>query len=180
MMKKFLFITLFCFFLITMSFAQTLSPGAQSILDRLPPDQKAMAISQMDRLRSDNYQGEKTSAIKEIDEEQEDKSLNHLKDLDNREQEEELDEDKLAILEKLQLSVDFDLDQEKKKLLEAQEKLSTEDFLKVAQTYNDRITDLEKLLDDIKTFKIQFLKEKITALEGHDEENINPLAMNFQ
>ena len=99
--------------------------------------------------------------------------------MDNREQDEELEEDKLAILEKLQLSVDFDLDQEKKKLLEAQEKLSTEDFLKVAQTYNDRITDLEKLLDDIKTFKIQFLKEKITALEGDDEEEYKPFGYEF-
>ena len=52
--------------------------------------------------------------------------------MDNGEQDEELEEDKLAILEELQLSVDFDLDQEKKKLLEAQEKLSTEDFLKIA------------------------------------------------
>ena len=39
-----------------MSFAQTLSPGAQSILDRLPPDQKAMALSEMDRLKRDDYQ----------------------------------------------------------------------------------------------------------------------------
>ena len=99
--------------------------------------------------------------------------------MNNREQDEELEEDKLAILEKLQLSVDFDLDQEKKKLLEAQEKLSTEDFLKVANTYNDRITDLERLLDDIKIFKIQFLKEKITALEGDNEEDYKPFGYEF-
>ena len=72
MMKKFLFITLFCFFLITMSFAQTISPGAQSILDRLPPDQKAMALSEIDRLKKDDHQGQKTTAITEIDKEQKD------------------------------------------------------------------------------------------------------------
>ena len=179
MMKKVFLLALFCLLQKILLFSQTLSPEAQSILDRLPPAQKKMALSEMDRLKRDDYQDQDTTAITEIEKDKIVKPLNYSEDLDNGEQNEELEEDKLAILEKLQLSVDFDLDQEKKKLLEAQEKLSTEDFLKIAQTYNDRITDLEELLDDIKTFKIQFLKEKITALKGDDEENYKPFGYEF-
>ena len=144
MMKKVFLLALFCLLQKILLFSQTLSPEAQSILDRLPPAQKKMALSEMDRLKRDDYQDQDTTAITEIEKDKIVKPLNYSEDLDNGEQNEELEEDKLAILEKLQLSVDFDLDQEKKKLLEAQEKLSTEDFLKIAQTYNDRITDLER------------------------------------
>ena len=90
------------------------------------------------------------------------------------------EDDKLKILENLEKSVNFDLFKMKKNSsFEAEEKLSTGDFLKVAQTYNDRITDLEKLLDDIKLSKFQFLKEKITALENNDEEEYKPFGYQF-
>ena len=53
-----------------MSFAQTLSPEAQSILDRLPPDQKAMALSEMDRLKRDDHQEKKLLPFRKLTKEQ--------------------------------------------------------------------------------------------------------------
>ena len=75
--------------------------------------------------------------------------------------------------------MNFDLQNEKETLLLAEEKLTIGDFLKVAQSYNDRITDLEKLLNEIKSLKIELLKEKISEIKNNEEVDFKPFGYQF-
>ena len=66
MMKKIFLLALFCFLQKPLLFSQTLSPEAQSILDRLPPAQKKMALSEMDRLKRDDYQDQEKLPLRKL------------------------------------------------------------------------------------------------------------------
>ena len=165
-MKKLILSVTFASFLLSFSkvSAQSLSPQAQAVLNRLPAEQRAMALQEADRLRGKNEISEnKTDSKINADAIQDTKAENEFETP-------KVEEDKLIIFAELEVSLMSDIEQEKENLLKAKEVLSESEFIEIEDNYNDRIHDMEKLLSEIKFAKINFLKERIDQLQEYRSE----------
>ena len=154
--------------------SQKLSPQAQAVLNRLPPEQRAMALQEANRLRgqprgelstqsSQSNGGEPKAEIKA--------------EVDTQDSVEK--EDELLVLTELELALRADITQEKESLDEAKKELSAIEFFEVEKSYNDRLHDMETILSSIKTAKIEFLKEKIDNIQGETEDVLKPFGYDF-
>ncbi|MEJ6524416.1 MAG: SLBB domain-containing protein [Opitutales bacterium] len=154
------------------SYSQGLSPQAQAVINRLPPGQRAMALQEASRLRGHSGGNQPTSAVTPVTQEEE--------EISNDEADEHVvEEDEVLILSDLEFSVGADLKLEKENLLEAKKGLSAVEFFEIEKIYTDRIYDMEKLLAEIKTAKINFLKEKVIQIQDDPEEEIKPFGYDF-
>ncbi len=170
-------ILLVAFFSIILTFsrvpAQNLSPQAQAVLNRLSPDQRAMALKEADRLRGGNKISDNTPASEiDADAHQDTKA-------ENKFETHETEEDKLIILTELEVSLQADIEQEKENLLTAKDVLTKTEFVEVEVSYNDRIHDMEELLKIIKSAKIKFIKEKIEHLQEQEQDELKPFGYDF-
>ena len=154
------------------SYSQGLSPQAQGVINRLPPDQRAMALQEASRLSGNSGGNYPTSTLPLVTQEQEQEQI-----LNIGVEEEVVDE--VLILSELESSVRADLKLEKENLTEAKDVLSKAEFLEVEKIYTDRIYDMEKLLAEIKTTKINLLKEKVIQIQDDPEEEIKPFGYDF-
>jgi protein involved in polysaccharide export with SLBB domain len=157
-------------------YSQSLSPQARAVLDRLPPEQRVMALQEANRLRGtgDNMQGGQTisSAVPETP----------IKDADSSKTEEDPEEEnqnQILILSELEFSVSEDLKLEKENLETARDELSNSEFLLIEKNFNDRIYDLQKLLTEIKTAKLNLLRDKISAIGMEPKEELKPFGFSF-
>ena len=157
-------------------YSQSLSPQARAVLDRLPPEQRAMALQEANRLRGtgNNMQGDQTisSAVPE----------SPIKDVDSSKSEEDPEEEnqnQILILSELEFSVSEDLKLEKENLETARDELSNSEFLLIEKNFNDRIYDLQKLLTEIKSAKLNLLRDKISAIGTEPEEELKPFGFSF-
>ncbi len=176
---RFLFLINLTFFIAGDFFrlhSQPLSPQAQTVLNRLPPEKRAMALQEANRLRGAGgniKEGQDTSS--EVPETPK-KHLDSTRIEEGREQE---DQDQILILSELEFSVSEDLKLEKENLETAKDELSNSEFLLVEKDLNDRIYDLKKLLTEIKAAKINFLQDKISTIRMEPEQELKPFGFSF-
>ena len=174
-MKKLILSVTFASLLLSFSkvSAQSLSPQAQAVLNRLPAEQRAMALQEADRLRGrNNVSGNKTDSKISAEAIQDTKAEDEIETPG-------VEEDKLMIFAELEVSLMSDIEQEKENLLKAKEVLSESEFIEIEDNYNDRIHDMEKLLSEIKFAKINFLKERIDQLQEHEQDELKPFGYDF-
>ena len=157
-------------------YSQALSPQARAVLDRLPPEQRAMVLQEANRLRGtgNNMEGDQSipSAVPETP----------IKDADSSKTEEDPEEEnqnQILILSELEFSVSEDLKLEKENLETARDELSNSEFLLIEKNFNDRIYDLQKLLTEIKTAKLNLLRDKISAIGMEPKEELKPFGFSF-
>ena len=157
-------------------YSQGLSPQAKAVLDRLPPEQRAMALQEANRLRdsSDAVRSNKAVPFANAD-----SSVGQTDSSDNKKASEGKDEDQILILSELEFSVSEDLKLEKKNLENAKGELTNSEFLVIEQDFNDRIFDLQKLLTEIKAAKLNLLREKISTIKEEPEEDLKPFGFSF-
>tara|TARA_B110000003_G_scaffold276412_1_gene322722 strand:+ start:3926 stop:6607 length:2682 start_codon:yes stop_codon:yes gene_type:complete len=158
------------------SYSQGLSPEAQAVLNRLPPGQRAMALQEANRLRGSagavqtNKAGPIVNAVT---------SAEHVDSSDIEEAIEGSGGDQILILSELESSVSEDLKLEKEILQTAKNELSKAEFLLIEKDFNDRIFDLQKLLTEVKSAKLDFLFEKISTIKEEPEEVLKPFGFSF-
>ena len=68
---------------------------------------------------------------------------------------------------------------EKENLKTAKSELSNSAFLLIEKGLNDRIFDLQKLLTEIKSAKLDFLRDKISTIKEKPEEELKPFGFSF-
>ena len=154
--------------------SQKLSPQAQAVLNRLPPEQRAMALQEANRLRG-QPRGELSTQSSQSnggEPKAEIKAEVNTQDSVGK-------EDELLVLTELELALRADITQEKESLDEAKKELSAIEFFEVEKSYNDRLHDMETILSSIKTAKIEFLKEKIDNIQGETEDVLKPFGYDF-
>ena len=88
-------------------------------------------------------------------------------------------ENQILILSELEISVSGDLNLEKGNLKTAKSALSNSEFLLIEKGLNDRIFDLQKLLTEIKSAKLDFLRDKISTIKEKPEEELEPFGFSF-
>jgi len=158
------------------SYSQGLSPEAQAVLNRLPPGQREMALQEANRLRGSagavqtNKAGPIVNAVT---------SAEHVDSSDIEEAIEGSGGDQILILSELESSVSEDLKLEKEILQTAKNELSKAEFLLIEKDFNDRIFDLQKLLTEVKSAKLDFLFEKISTIKEEPEEVLKPFGFSF-
>ena len=154
--------------------AQNLSPQAQAVLNRLSPDQRAMALQEADRFRVSNKVTEISNPESVINED----SSTDI-NLENQVETTLDQQDKLIIFTELEVSLLTDIEQEKENFQKAKGALSKSEFIEVEDNYNDRIHDMENLLSKIKSAKIKFIKEKIDLLQEPEGDKLKPFGYDF-
>ena len=154
--------------------SQKLSPQAQAVLNRLPPEQRAMALQEANRLRGQPRGELSTQSSQSNGGEPKAEIKAEVNTLDSVEK-----EDELLVLTELELALRADITQEKESLDEAKKELSAIEFFEVEKSYNDRLHDMETILSSIKTAKIEFLKEKIDNIQGETEDVLKPFGYDF-
>ncbi len=157
-------------------YPQELSRQAKDVLNRLPPEQRKMALQEANRLRSAG----KDSKMEQIASPGASENLKKYGDStrieENREQK---NEDPIFILSELENSVSKDLKLEKENLEDAKDELSNSEFLFIEKDLKDRIYDLQKLLTEIKVAKLNFLQDEISAFRKEPEQEIKPFGFSF-
>ena len=176
---RFLFLINLTFFIcggILTSYSQGISPQAQSVLDRLPPEQRAMALQEANRLRGSagTVQSNKgvPSAVSVT-------SVGQVDSSDIEEFRRDKTGDQILILSELEFSVSRDLKLEKGNLETAKSELSNSEFLLIEKGLNDRIFDLQKLLTEIKAAKLKYLRDKVSIVKEPIEEELKPFGFSF-
>ena len=154
--------------------SQKLSPQAQAVLNRLPPEQRAMALQEANRLRGQQRGELSTQSSQSNGGEPKAEIKDEVNTQDSVEK-----EDELLVLTELELALRADITQEKESLDEAKKELSAVEFFEVEKSYNDRLHDMETILSSIKTAKIEFLKEKIDNIQGKPEDVLKPFGYDF-
>ena len=154
--------------------SQKLSPQAQAVLNRLPPEQRAMALQEANRLRGQPRGELSTQSSQSNGGGPKAEIKAEVNTLDSVEK-----EDELLVLTELELALRADITQEKESLDEAKKELSAIEFFEVEKSYNDRLHDMETILSSIKTAKIEFLKEKIDNIQGETEDVLKPFGYDF-
>ena len=154
--------------------SQKLSPQAQAVLNRLPPEQRAMALQEANRLRGQPRGELSTQSSQSTGGEPKAEIKAEVNTQDSVEK-----EDELLVLTELELALRADITQEKESLDEAKKELSAIEFFEVEKSYNDRLHDMETILSTIKTAKIDFLKEKIDDIKGETEDELRPFGYDF-
>jgi polysaccharide export outer membrane protein len=147
------------------SYSQELSPQLQGVLN-----QKKAALGKANDLRAQSRGNQPISSLSPVTQEQ----------ITNKEEDGQVvEQNEVLILTELEFSVRADLKMEKENLLDAKKMLSSVEFFEVEKSYTDRIYDLEKLLAEIKTAKINFLKEKVIQIQNDPEKDIKPFGYDF-
>jgi protein involved in polysaccharide export with SLBB domain len=157
-------------------YSQGLSPQAQAILNRLPPEQRAMALQEANRLRGSEgaLQNINTVPIANAA-----ASTEETASSDMEESGVEQTEDQILILSELEFSVSEDLKLEKENLENAKDELTNSEFLLIENDFNDRIFDLQNLLTEIKSVKLAFLRDKISTIKEEPKEELKPFGYSF-
>ena len=125
---KFLFLINLTFFIcggFLELFSQGLSPQAQTVLDRLSPEQRAMALREANRMRGSGQVAQEDGIIPSATSH---RRLLQQVDASGNEEESEVEdeeEDQILILSELELSVTEDLEIEKFQSQYTQQKLDT-------------------------------------------------------
>ena len=178
---RFVFLTNLTFFVFggfLYTYSQGLSPEAQVVLEQLTPEQRKMALQEANRLRRGSV-----GSIKENNEivspANEGGSVTQIEASSTEESDGENDKDQIIILSELEFSVSEDLKLEKENLERAKVELSNTEFLLIEKGLNDRIFDLQKLLSEIKSVKLDFLRNKISKIKEEPEENLKPFGFSF-
>jgi len=147
------------------SYSQELSSQVQEVLD-----QKKAALGKANDLRAQSRENQPISSLSPVAQEQ----------IANKEKDGQVvEQNEVLILTELEFSVRADLKMEKENLLDAKKMLSIVEFFEVEKSYTDRIYDMEKLLAEIKTAKINFLKEKVIQIQNDPEKDIKPFGYDF-
>lgn len=176
---KFLFLITLTFFIcggFLELFSQGLSPQAQAVLNRLPPEQRAMALQEANRLRGSAGTVQSSKGEPSAD------AVTSVGQVDSSDIEEpsgDKAEDQILILSELEFSVSEDLKSENENLKTAKNELSISEFHLIEKGLNDRIFDLQKLLTEIKSAKLDFLREKISTIKEKPEEELKPFGFSF-
>ena len=157
-------------------YSQGLSPQAQAVLNRLPPEQRAMALQEASRLRGSAGTGQSNNAVPIANA---GASVEQTDSSDIEESSEDKAEDQILILSELEFSVSEDLKLEKENLKTAESELSKSEFLLIEKGLNDRIFDLQKLLTEIKSAKLAFLRDRISTIKEEPEEDLKPFGFSF-
>ena len=176
---RFLFLINLTFFIcggILTLYSQGLSPQAQAVLNRLPPEQRAMALQEANRLRGSAGTVQSNKGTPSAD------AVTSVGQVDSSDIEEAIEgsgENQILILSELETSVSGDLNLEKENLKTAKSELSNSAFLLIEKGLNDRIFDLQKLLTEIKSAKLDFLRDKISIIKEKPEEKLKPFGFSF-
>ena len=176
---RFLFLINLSFFIcggILTLYSQGISPQAQAVLNRLPPEQRAMALQEANRLRGSAGRVQSNKGVPSAD------AVTSVGQVDSSDIEEAIEgsgENQILILSELETSVSEDLKLEKENLKTAKSELSNSAFLLIEKGLNDRIFDLQKLLTEIKSAKLDFLREKISTIKEKPEEELKPFGFSF-
>ena len=137
-----------------------------------------MALKEANRLRRGSV-----GSIKENDEivspANEGGSVTQIEASSTEESDGENAEDQILILSELEFSVSEDLKLEKENLEMAKDELSNSEFLLIEKELRDRVSDLQNLLIEIKSVKLDFLRNKISTLKEEPEENLKPFGFSF-
>jgi polysaccharide biosynthesis/export protein len=157
-------------------YSQGLSPQAQAVLNRLPPEQRAMALQEANRLRGSASAIQGNGVAKSANS---GTSVEPVDSSDNKEASVGEDEDQILILSEVEFSVSEDLKLEKMNLENAKGELTNSEFLLIEKGLNDRIFDLQKLLTEIKAAKLNLLREKISTIKEEPEEDLKPFGFSF-
>ena len=157
-------------------YSQGLSPQAQAVLNRLPPEQRAMALQEANRLRSSAGTVNSNKGVPSADAVT---SVDQVDSSDIEESSGDKAEDQILILSELEFSVSEDLKLENENLKTAKNELSNSAFLLIEKGLNDRIFDLQKLLTEIKSAKLDFLRDKISIINEKPEEKLKPFGFSF-
>ena len=179
---KFLFLINLTFFIcggFLELFSQGLSPQAQTVLDRLSPEQRAMALREANRMRGSGQVAQEDGIIPSATSH---RRLLQQVDASGNEEESEVEdeeEDQILILSELELSVTEDLEIEKENLENAKDELRNSEFILIEKDLNDRIFDLQKLLTEIKSAKLDFLLDKVSVIKKKPEEELKPFGFSF-
>ena len=176
---RFLFLINLTFFIcggILTLYSQGISPQAQAVLNRLPPEQRAMALQEANRLRGSAGTVQSNKGTPSAD------AVTSVGQVDSSDIEEAIEgsgENQILILSELETSVSGDLNLEKENLKTAKSELSNSAFLLIEKGLNDRIFDLQKLLTEIKSAKLDFLRDKISTIKEKPEEELKPFGFSF-
>jgi polysaccharide export outer membrane protein len=157
-------------------YSQGFSPQAQGVLNRLPPEQRAMALQEANRMLGF------TGAIKNSQSVLSDDAVTSVEQVelsDIEEPSEDKPEDQILILSELEFSVNEDLKLEKENYENAKNELTNSEFLLIEKDFNDRIFDLGKLLTDIKSVKLDLLRNKISTIKEMPKEDLKPFGFSF-
>ena len=157
-------------------YSQGISPQAQAVLNRLPPEQRAMALQEANRLRSSAGTVQSNKGVPSADAVT---SVGQVDSSDIEESSGDKAEDQILILSELEFSVSEDLKLENENLKTAKNELSISEFLLIEKGLNDRIFDLQKLLTEIKSAKLDFLRDKISTIKEKPEEELKPFGFSF-
>ena len=157
-------------------YSQGLSSHAKAVLDRLPPDQRAMALQEANRLRGSAGTVQSNNAVPIANAAA---SIEQTDSSDIEESSVEQTEDQILILSELEFSVSEDLKLEKENLENAKDELTNSEFLLIEKDFNDRIFDLQKLLTEIKSVKLAFLRDKISTIKEEPEEDLKAFGFSF-
>ena len=157
-------------------YSQGLSPQAQAVLNRLPPEQRAMALQEANRLRSSAGTVNSNKGVPSADAVT---SVDQVDSSDIEESSGDKAEDQILILSELEFSVSEDLKLENENLKTAKNELSISEFHLIEKGLNDRIFDLQKLLTEIKSAKLDFLRDKISTIKEKPEEELKPFGFSF-
>ena len=157
-------------------YSQGISPQAQSVLNRLPPEQRAMALQEANRLRSSAGTVQSNKGVPSADAVT---SVGQVDSSDIEESSGDKAEDQILILSELEFSVSEDLKLENENLKTAKNELSISEFHLIEKGLNDRIFDLQKLLTEIKSAKLDFLRDKISTIKEKPEEELKPFGFSF-
>jgi len=179
---KFLFLINLTFFIcggFLELFSQGLSPQAQAALDRLSPKQREMALQEANRLRGSGQVAQEDEVIPS--------AMSHSRPLqqvdafgnEEKSEDEDEEENQILILTELELSVSEDLEIEKENLENAKDELTNSEFILIEKDLNDRIFDLQKLLTEIKSAKLDFLLDKVSVIKEKPEEELEPFGFSF-
>ena len=176
---RFLFLITLTFFIcggfLTL-YSQGLSPQAQAVLNRLPPEQRAMALQEANRLRGSAGTVQNNKGVPSAD------AVTSVGQVDSSDIEEpsgDKAEDQILILSELEFSVSEDLKLENENLKTAKNELSISEFHLIEKGLNDRIVDLQKLLTEIKSAKLDFLLDKVSVIKKKPEEELKPFGFSF-
>ena len=158
------------------SYSQGISPQAQAVLNRLPPEQRAIALQEANRLRGSAATLESSEGLPSAD------AVTSVGQVDSSDIEEAIEgsgENQILILSELETSVSGDLNLEKENLKTAKNELSISEFHLIEKGLNDRIFDLQNLLNEIKSAKLDFLRDKISTIKEKPEEELEPFGFSF-
>ena len=157
-------------------YSQGLSPKAQAVLHRLPPEQRAMALREANRLRGFAGTVRSNESVPFVNA---GASVDQVDSSDNDEVSDDKNDDQILILSELEYSVSEDLKIEKENLKTAKIELSNSEFLLIEKGLNDRIFDLQKLLTEVKSAKLDFLFDKISTIKEEPAEVLKPFGFSF-